>query len=954
MLRLVLLLAMLAPTAAFAVDADTPFAAQIAPAVPIAPGGQGQITVRYEVFQQHFLYRDMSSVTVVSAPKGVTVGEGVFPKGESKHDAVSESVREIYERSFDVTVPVQVADSVAPGSHDVTLKVAWQGCNKPENYCLFPVRKEVVTKVTVAAPSKGAGRLFGLVGTAFAGGKAFAPPGLEAKAPAVSFDGLPDTADVQPIDMDEEEHPVRARLLLDRTAATPGETLRVGVHLTPREHWHTYWKSPGQIGKPTKIEWSLPEGVTAAPFEFPLPHKFDQEGILSYGYDGPVLLFSEIEVPADASGEWTLGAKAEWLVCEVMCIQGSAELSRTVAVGPGEPSAHAPLFDHYAAQHPTPIAELAGIGVESALTNDVVRPDDTFNAAFRIVSTDGKPLKATQVEGAEPWPTFAPLVQFSGEVWETKVEQTEDGALLATMELYALEIEDLPEGEVVGGLFQFQLGDQLVRTEVTAPITWAAKGAAAQATNSPLFGTPDVAEAAAEGASSEPVAEAAEAEPAADAADAANEVSAAWMLLLAFFGGVLLNVMPCVLPVLTMKLYSLIQQGDISNADRRLAGYAYSAGIIASFVALGLAVVLLKGVFGQSVGWGFQFQSPVYVAVLATIVFAFGLSLFGVFEVPALGANQAAQASAKEGAFGYFLTGVFATLLATPCSAPFLGTGMGFALSLPTAGVLLFFAVAGFGLAFPFLVIALVPALFRFLPKPGAWMDAFKQLMGFSLVATTVWLVYVLGKQVGIGTLASGMTGFMMFLTVVGMAAWIFGRFGGPMETGKRQLAMFGLAVALSVGAGTQLLDLRFAETGAPTEGVANDVFAEAKWAEEIPWQAFSEDNVAALQGEAVFIDFTADWCLTCKVNEKTILSTDKVRGRMRELGVYPLKADWTRKDETITRWLQDYGKAGVPFYLVLPADPAAKPIPLPEVITADLVIDAMQKAAGPSTMGSL
>jgi len=947
MTRLALALSLLLPAVALAVDNDTPFAAQVAPVASVSPGGQAQITVRYDVFAQHFLYRDMSSVTVVSAPDGVTVGDGVFPKGETKHDPVSESVREIYESAFDVTLPVQVGKSVKTGDHAVTLKIAWQGCNKPENFCLFPVKKEVVTTVTVAPP-KGASRA--LVGTAWAGGTSFESPDLNGKAPTVLFDGLPKTADVQPMDMDDEEHPVRARLLVDRTAATPGETLRVGLHLTPKTNWHTYWKSPGEVGKRPEVTWTLPDGVTAPPFEFPLPEKFDQEGILSYGYDGPVLLFTELTVPADATGEWAIGADAKWLVCEVMCIQGEAKLSRTLPVGPSEASPEAPLFAHYAARHPTPPAAIADLGIESALSTTAVRGEDAFQAAIRLVSTGDRPLVAKTAKGAGDWPVFTPIVELNGMLFESKLADQPDGSIIATLDLEAFEVDELPTGEFVGGLFQVKLGDEWVRTEVTIPIPWAKAGAAAQATNSPLFGTPDGAgdasaavDTAAEGAAS-----AGPASESARAAIDAPERSAAWMLLLAFLGGVLLNVMPCVLPVLTMKLYSLIQQGDISDAERRTAGWAYTAGIVASFAALGLAVVLLKSMFGQSVGWGFQFQSPTYVAVLATIVFTFGLSLFGVFEVPALGANQAAQASQKEGVAGYFLTGVFATLLATPCSAPFLGTGMGFALSLPTAGVLLFFAVAGLGLAFPFLVIALVPTLFRFLPKPGAWMDHFKQLMGFSLIATTVWLVYVLGKQVGIGSLGGGMTGFMMFLTVVALGAWVFGQFGGPMESGKRQLAMFGLGLLLAAGAATQFIDLQFAETGAPTAGVQDDLFAEAAWAEEIPWQAFSEKNVADLSGEAVFIDFTADWCLTCKVNEKTILKQDKVRSKMRELGVYPLKADWTRKDETITAWLQRYGKAGVPFYLVLPKDPTAAAIPLPEVITPDIVITALKAAVGP------
>ena len=361
----------------------------------------------------------------------------------------------------------------------------------------------------------------------------------------------------------------------------------------------------------------------------------------------------------------------------------------------------------------------------------------------------------------------------------------------------------------------------------------------------------------------------------------------------------------------------------------------------ASFLVLAIAVLSLKSATGTGVGWGFQFQYPGYVAALATIVFVFGLSLFGVFEIPTPGSNAMAEASEKEGLLGYFMTGVFATLLATPCSAPFLGTGMGFAFSLPAVGVIAFFLVAGLGLALPFLIIAFVPALMRFLPRPGAWMDGFKQVLGFTLVATAVWLVDVLGGQVG----RDGMTGFLAFLTCVSLGAWAFGFFGSAIESAQRQIGVFVFAVALSVVGGFVFLDLSMSEEEcAPEEVAAVDTL---NFDEHIPWQPFSEEAVASLAGNPIFIDFTADWCLTCKVNERTILETASVRQHMADNGIVPLKADWTRNDPVITEWLARFGKAGVPFYLVIPADKNSPPIPLPEVITPDIVKAAMTQAAG-------
>jgi thiol:disulfide interchange protein DsbD len=769
------------------------------------------------------------------------------------------------------------------------------------------------------------------------------------KPPTVSFDGVPASADVQAKDPEGKLHPVRARLLTDTATLAPGMTFRLGLHLDQKEGWHTYWKSPGDIGLPTRIDWTVPDGSGTTPFAFPVPERFDQSGIISYGYDGEVLFFTEVSLPADlAPGEYTLGAKADWLVCEIMCIPGGAELSLPVTVAAtsdGAPSAFAPLFDHYASRHPTAPTAVGAVGVEMALSASAVRPEEGFKAAFLLSPTSGEPLGIPdEVAG---WPAFAPIVGGQFVLMDQKVMKVDGGGLLVVIEGETFEADPLPEGEVVGGLFQFDVGGKRVSTELTLDLPWAAKGAAVEPSASPLWKLAEGASAgeAVAAAAGEAKADAAPAAPAApEAPDTSDPAGFAGMLGLAFLGGAILNIMPCVLPVLTLKLYSLVEQRDISNAARRNAGLAYSAGIVVSFVVLAVAVVLAKSVFGMSVGWGFQFQYPAYVAALATIVFVFGLSLFGVFEVPTPGANQAASATMKEGLTGYFMTGVFTTLLATPCSAPFLGTGMGFAFGLPSWGVILFFVVAALGLASPFLVIAFVPALMKFMPRPGAWMEAFKNLMGFTLMATTLWLLDVLGSQVGMDRLIF----FTGFLLAVGVGAWIFGHYGGPTESTGRQAGAFGVAVVVSAIAGWQLIDLEFAEPECAPGGGATTAATDLDFSEGIPWQPFSEESVASFSGQStVFIDFTADWCLTCKVNEQTVLDTDTVKRGMVDLGVVPLKADWTRRDEVITEWLQRYGKAGVPFYLVVPADPSKDPIPLPEVITPDIVVEALEKANG-------
>ncbi len=591
------------------------------------------------------------------------------------------------------------------------------------------------------------------------------------------------------------------------------------------------------------------------------------------------------------------------------------------------------------------ILEAPGLAAEHAVSPSLVLPNSPFKVAIKLTPTDGGKLDI----GKEPWPTFTPIAaSMDWMLTGFSVKGTPDGGVIAILEGESFEPDPLPAADGAGGLFQVKLGDTWIRSEVMVPLKWAAAGTPVEESKSPLWTLADGGAPPTDGAGpggDAPSTDGSEAEQVAVGVAAAGAASTSGSglflnLISAFIGGLLLNIMPCVLPVLTLKLYSLVEQVDITPADQRTAGLAYTGGIMVSFLALAGTVVLMRSAFGLEVDWGFQFQYPPYVAGLATVVFAFGLSLFGVFEIPAFGTGTASEAGSREGPVGYFFTGVFATLLATPCSAPFLGTAIAFAFGAPLLVLFAIFGMVGFGLAFPFLVIAFVPALYRFLPKPGAWMEAFKQLLGFTLVATAVWLTSVLMSQIGPDRTAR----FMYFLVFVAIGAWGYGHFGGLAATGRRQLVSALGGIGLSAVAGFMLLDMQFEEVETCDDG---SLAAELSFEEEIPWQSFSEDRVAALSGQPVFIDFTADWCLTCKVNENAILETSPVRQAMNELGVVPLKADWTRRDPTITEWLRRFGRAGVPFYLVLPADPKADPIALPEVITQETVIEAMKQAKG-------
>mgnify|MGYP003883708185 CR=1 FL=1 len=929
--------------------AANPFRVEVT-APKLAPGASGTAEVRVVVPSGFHVYRDMMWVKVLDAG-GLEVGEASFPPGLLRPDPASPgNERELYDMDVIVHLPIKAGEEA--GSKVARIEVGYQGCKG--GLCYMPATEQHELKVDItpgapapAAPSTEAtpvpekadasepgswrdGALVSATGGAHPAG---------ATIPAVDFSGLPKSASVQKVDAEGKDHPVHARLILDHAKVSPGQTVRLGLHLTQKTGWHTYWHSPGDIGLPTDILWDTPDGSQTTPYAYPVPHRYDVQGIISYGYDDQVLLFTELTLPPDLpAGEVVLGAKAKWLVCEIMCIPGEAELKLPVEVvtdATPKPGAYAPLFDHFAAQHPIDPKSSPAITVETGLSTSAVQPDQTFRAAFYVRGTDSKALEFKPEAGT--WPVFTPIYTPEWMVTSVGVKEVE-GGLLAVVEGMAFLPEELPKADRVGGLFQVDVGGETVRTEVVIDLPWAAADAKVVAGSSPLFALYDGKDTEAVVAAVAPEAE----EAGGLKAPVGEDQSMAYMLVLALIGGAILNVMPCVLPVLTLKLYSVVEAQDQTDGERRAAGIAYTAGVVGSFWALALAVVVLRSVFELPVGWGFQFQYPQYVAALATIVFVFGLSLFGVFEVPAIGANSAAEASDKEGLTGHFLTGVFTTLLATPCSAPLLGTGMGFAFGLPSWGVFLFFTVAGLGLASPFLLIAFVPALMRFLPRPGAWMETFKQAMGFTLIATTVWLVDVMGGLVG----QDGLVGFLGFLVAVGVGSWIFGRWGGPTEPVARQAGTFLGGVGVAALVGWQMLSFEIPE--AEDCGTAEMVAVEdLDWnGDDVPWQPFSEDRVAELDGHPVFIDFTADWCLTCKVNEKTVLNTDTVRSTMQAQGIIPLKADWTRKDDVITRWLQRYGKAGVPFYLVIPKDRTKDPIPLPEVITPDIVAEALVKAA--------
>ncbi|MGC6509146.1 MAG: protein-disulfide reductase DsbD family protein [Myxococcota bacterium] len=883
--------------------ADNPFRLEI---VPPQPADQA-LSFVIVVPQGHHVYRDMLKFKVLDND-GLQFDEPFLPAGDFVADPASPgSFRELYHDS----PKVEMVFSGSEGVYHPKFEVTYQGCK--EGLCYPPETEVHTVDLTV--------------------GKDQQVKVSKEILPVVDFSILSEGAVVRKVDSKGKPHPVVARLIVDREIIQAGQPFRLGVHLEQESGWHTYWKSPGDIGLPTSIEWTLPNGFMANEFQFPIPHRYEDAGIVSYGYDDQVLFFSEIDVPENfPEGVYDVKANVRWLVCKTQCIPGNAELSTQVTVKNAEnqPNSFTGLFEHFESQHPTPPAEVDRFAIETALSVSAIQSEKPFQFAVYLNPMGGGALLPIQDKGT--WPLVTPIINGQYFITETNVEQDKDGGILITYGAEAYEVFDLPSTDSIGVLVQIKDGSKWIKTEAELPLKWAESDTDVIQSQSPLFASNksppndtvkgDIDSQAQIGSDGE-----------------VEQTANYWtMLFMAFVGGFILNGMPCVLPVALIKLYSIIKATGSTRRQIFIECQTYSVGVLMSFWVLAASLIIIRNTFEIPVGWGFQFQYPEFVVALATVVFVFGLSLFGLFEIPAFGANTAESMSNKDGLLGHFLTGVFTTLLATPCSAPFLGTGMGFAFSLPSSGLFIFFSAAGIGLAFPFVLLGFMPKLLDYLPKPGAWMGTFKTVMGFTLMATTVWLVDVVGGLLG----REGVTNVLSYLMVVAVASWLFGHYGSVLESGRRQLTMLGFALSLSAFGGYYFLNFEI-----PTdEGRSREVQDTAlSFDSEVPWQPFSDAAVQSLSDRVLFIDFTADWCLSCKVNEKTILNTETVRKAMKEHNVVPLKADWTRRDPEITAWLERYERAGVPFYIVIPPN-GAPPIPLGELITPSSVVNALVQAS--------
>ncbi len=684
---------------------------------------------------------------------------------------------------------------------------------------------------------------------------------------------------------------VTVELVPQTQGVTPGGVVRVALRQDIQAGWHTYWKNSGDSGAPTEITWTLPAGWKAGDIVWAPPTRQPTGPLMNYGYHDQVLLPVAITAPNSAKpGETvTLKAHAALLVCADVCVPEDADLTLTLPV-----VAAAPPTD------PTWGGKIAQ-ALEAAPKAGLVTGATAKDAKLIKLAVTGAALKGADMADAYFYPFASDVLDHAK---PQLIERGPGGLTLTLAPSPGKEADPVPA----------QLGGVL---EVGGKAYEIAAAPGALPMEAAGLGAPPV-----------------KARPATAVAGGGVGMGLIGAIAFAFVGGLILNLMPCVFPILAMKATSLAGHGADHGAARS-QGLAFLVGVLATFLALaGLLIAVRAG--GAAVGWGFQLQSPPVVAGLALLMLAVALNLSGLFEVGASLQGVGSQAAQRGGLAGAFFTGALAVVVAAPCTAPFMAPALGWALTQPAVAALAVFAGLGLGFAAPFTLAAFVPALLTRLPKPGGWMEGFRKLMAFPMYGTAAWLAWVLVIQSGSDALAR----LFAAAVVLALAAWLLGVAQRRQAQGARALTVGLTAAILLAGAALTAVWPNYAE---PTGG-GDAALAEGS---PIPYEAYSPEKLAEAQaaGKPVFINFTAAWCVTCQVNEKVAFSTKAASDAFAKTGAVYLKADWTRRDKTIADELARHGRAGVPLYLVYGAK-GGEPAVLPQILTGDAVAKALEEAA--------
>lgn len=704
---------------------------------------------------------------------------------------------------------------------------------------------------------------------------------------------------------------VKAHLVSEVSAVAPGQSFWVALEFNIRDGWHTYWRNPGDSGQATTLKWQLPPGFTAGDIVWATPHRFEIPPLVNYGYAKHAVHLVNITAPKSlqAGTAIVLAAKAGWLVCSDVCIPENAELQMKLPVsassGAIDPT-DAGLFT--AARSELPSAQLAPTTARIQGDQLVIALGKDWGATLpQIKSLAFFPYDEGGIEYAAPQTlTRSPdAVELAMKVgYQPPQPGTVRGVLLATE----------------------QSGNGTVTVPMEIAASFSGAGGGQQPKGGPRFApaTAATATATATTTGAKPIA------------------SLPVLLAFAVLGGLILNLMPCVFPVLSIKAIGLVQQAKEHPAAVRAKGLVFAAGVISSMLCLAAALLALRAA-GEQIGWGFQLQSPLFVTLLVYLLFAVGLNLSGVFEVGGGLAGVGDGLTQGDSYRASFFTGVLTTLVATPCTAPFMASAVGAALTQPPAFALSVFAALGFGLALPYLLLSFAPWMRRALPKPGAWMDTLKQAFAFPIYASAAWLLWVLAQETSAFGLGAALAGAIL----IALAAWAYQKSKSSAARGRvAALATATLAVLLAILLPVRFADVAAAAASVSAKGAQSGDRSGGRSADE--WQPYDAAQVARLNaaGRPLLVNFTASWCLTCLVNERNAFTDAAVQAVFRDKGVTLMKGDWTNRDPAITQALASFGRAGVPLYVVYNSKPGStEPVILPQLLTAGAVQSAFADA---------
>jgi thiol:disulfide interchange protein len=682
---------------------------------------------------------------------------------------------------------------------------------------------------------------------------------------------------------------ITLELISASPSVQPAQPFEVGLRMTHDPGWHTYWSNMGDtVGQAPAIQWTLPKGFSAGPLRFAYPHTFDSFGDVGFGFEDEITHLITITPPANlAPGKpVTLKAKVNWLACEEICIPGDAELSLSLetATAPGPPGPNAAAIEKAILDQPA-------VAPGWSMTVDA----ESGQIIYRITPAPGYTPKPKDLFLAPETPdlsamTPAPVFNWDGTVL-TVTAAPHKGNKEATVpdRVRAVLISKSGFGDIVpGNAIQLDTAPSTAAIPPPAQTTTDALTLEDESSGIPFGG------------------------------------GLLGALIGGFLGGIILNIMPCVFPVISLKIMSFVTHAGESRRKLLTHGFLFTAGILVFFWVLVAFILGVKAATGQEQGWAAQFQYPAFNMAMTVVMIVLALALFGVFE---LGTSLTGVGSKLMGGSGYaasFWSGALATLLATPCTGPFLGTAIGFAFGQPTLVTFLFFTIMGLGMALPYIILSAAPGLMKFIPKPGPWMETFKQFMGFPMLATAVWLLWVVEAQLG----GTGLMWFMFALVCVGIAAWAMGRFNIPVAPSSKRwtgriiaLVFLVLAFQLSVKAGHHRPE-------ATADNVQN-----------------IEEKIAGLRasGKNVFVDFTAKWCFICQKN-KTVMHSNEVQQAFKDHNVEFVIVDWTNRDESTLAYLRKFDRSGVPFYPLFSSDPNTPPIILPQYLTTGAILDALNE----------